>query len=97
MQSAEVLRSKFTTLNQELRTKNKELSTEYKELINKTVVEVSPSYFRPTEVDLLIGNPAKAKEKLGWEAKTKLNELVRLMVKEDFQEVTLKWYTLNNV
>jgi len=84
-------------LNQELRTKNKELSTEYKELINKTVVEVSPSYFRPTEVDLLIGNPAKAKEKLGWEAKTKLNELVRLMVKEDFQEVTLKWYTLNNV
>ncbi|MBI5807012.1 MAG: GDP-mannose 4,6-dehydratase [Ignavibacteriales bacterium] len=90
VQSAEVLSSKFTTLNQEqrtknkeLRTKNKELSTEYKELINKTVVEVSPSYFRPTEVDLLIGNPAKAKEKLRWEAKTKLNELVHIMIKSD--------------
>jgi GDPmannose 4,6-dehydratase len=36
---------------------------------------------------LLIGNPAKAKEKLGWEAKTRLNELVRLMVKADFEKV----------
>lgn len=60
--------------------------------LSSTVVEVSPSYFRPTEVDLLIGNPAKAKEKLGWEAETKFSELVRLMVKADFEKVLIKGY-----
>ena len=50
----------------------------------KVVVEVSPKYFRPTEVDLLIGNPAKAKNELGWEAETKLAELVKIMVNADF-------------
>jgi GDPmannose 4,6-dehydratase len=51
------------------------------------VVEVNPKYFRPTEVDLLIGNPQKAKEKLGWEAKTKLDELVRIMVRADLESI----------
>ena len=46
----------------------------------KTVVKVDPKYFRPTEVDLLIGDPSKAKEKLGWEAKTTIKELVSEMV-----------------
>ena len=49
----------------------------------KVIVEVSPEFFRPTEVDLLIGDPSKAKEKLGWEAKTDLKELVRLMIRAD--------------
>lgn len=48
-------------------------------------VEVNPSYFRPTEVDLLIGDAGKAKEKLGWEAKTTLEELVRKMVQYDLK------------
>jgi len=52
-------------------------------ILNAEVVSVSPKYFRPTEVDLLIGNPTKAKEKLGWEAKTDLNELVSKMIKSD--------------
>lgn len=56
------------------------------------VVEVSPSYFRPTEVDLLIGNPRKAKEKLGWEAKTKFEDLVKLMVDADVKKVIEKGY-----
>jgi GDPmannose 4,6-dehydratase len=60
--------------------------------LSSTVVEVSPSYFRPTEVDLLIGNPAKAKEKLGWEAKKKFSELVSLMVKADLLKVIEKGY-----
>jgi GDPmannose 4,6-dehydratase len=60
--------------------------------LSSTVVEVSPSYFRPTEVDLLIGNPAKAKEKLGWEAETKFSELVSLMVKADLLKVIEKGY-----
>jgi len=55
--------------------------------LNSVVVSVSPKYFRPTEVDLLIGDPSKAKEKLGWEAKTDLNELVRIMVESDFKKV----------
>lgn len=46
-------------------------------------VEVSPEFFRPTEVDLLIGNPKKAKEKLGWAPKLTLAELVARMVEED--------------
>jgi GDPmannose 4,6-dehydratase len=46
-------------------------------------VEIDPRYFRPTEVELLIGNPAKAKEKLGWEPKTSFDELVRIMVEAD--------------
>jgi GDPmannose 4,6-dehydratase len=48
-------------------------------------VEVNPKYFRPTEVDLLIGDASKAKEKLGWKAKTTLEELVHIMVKYDLE------------
>ena len=44
------------------------------------LVEIDPRYFRPTEVELLIGDPTKAKEKLGWEAKIGLEELVSEMV-----------------
>ena len=44
------------------------------------LVQIDPKYFRPTEVDLLIGNPAKAKEVLGWEARIGLEELVSEMV-----------------
>lgn len=49
----------------------------------RLLVEVSPEYFRPSEVDLLIGNPQKAKEKLGWASKTPLEELVRVMMEHD--------------
>ncbi len=50
----------------------------------KSIIKINPHYFRPTEVDLLLGNPAKAKEKLGWEAKTKFADLAKLMTKADF-------------
>jgi len=49
----------------------------------KCLVEVDPRYFRPTEVDLLIGDPAKAREKLGWTHATPVRELVREMVAAD--------------
>merc|ERR1712032_1464245 len=49
----------------------------------KTVVAVDEEYFRPTEVDLLIGDPTKVKEKIGWVAKTSLDELCREMVESD--------------
>jgi len=60
--------------------------------LGQVVVEISPSYFRPTEVNLLIGNPKKAKEKLGWEAKTKFEDLVKLMVEADVKKVMGKGY-----
>jgi GDPmannose 4,6-dehydratase len=53
----------------------------------KTLIKVDPRYFRPTEVDLLIGDPAKAKRLLGWEATTTLAELVSEMVREDLKAV----------
>lgn len=52
----------------------------------KTVVEIDPNYFRATETDLLIGDPTKAKEKLGWEAKIGLEELVSEMVSTAYNE-----------
>lgn len=51
----------------------------------KTVVKVSEQFYRPAEVDLLIGNPAKAKQKLGWEAKTNLETLCKIMVEADLE------------
>ena len=51
----------------------------------KVVVKVNPEFFRPAEVDLLIGDAGKAKEQLNWSAKTNLNELCAMMVKADLE------------
>ena len=51
----------------------------------KILVEVDPRYFRPTEVDLLIGNPEKAYKQMGWKHKHTLDELVKEMVKADIE------------
>jgi GDPmannose 4,6-dehydratase len=53
--------------------------------IGKEVLAVDPKYFRPTEVDLLIGDPTKAKEKLGWECKYDLQALVKDMMQSDLK------------
>ena len=53
--------------------------------IGKTVVSVDPEYYRPTEVDLLIGDPTKSKTQLGWEPKYDLAGLVKEMVASDLQ------------
>ncbi len=49
-------------------------------------IEIDPRYYRPTEVDVLIGDASKAKEKLGWEPKTKFKDLVKIMVKADCEK-----------
>ena len=59
----------------------------YDAATNRLVVEVSPEFFRPSEVDLLIGDPSKAKQKLGWHSKTSLAELVRVMIASDREQV----------
>lgn len=50
-------------------------------------VVIDPAFYRPAEVDLLLGNPQKAREKLGWEAKTSLKELINMMVDADICRV----------
>ena len=52
---------------------------------NQAVVRIDPSYFRPTEVDLLIGDASKAREILGWKAKTKFEDLIKIMVDADLE------------
>ncbi|PZU82689.1 MAG: GDP-mannose 4,6-dehydratase [Chryseobacterium sp.] len=58
---------------------------EYQLEIGKTVVKIDPQYYRPTEVDLLIGDPTKSKTKLGWEPKYDLEGLVKEMMQEDLK------------
>jgi GDPmannose 4,6-dehydratase len=53
----------------------------------KILVEVSPEFYRPAEVDVLVGDYSKAKKILGWEPKTTFKELVRIMVEEDLRRV----------
>ncbi len=58
----------------------------YDRKTGKLVVEVDPRYFRPAEVELLIGDATKAKEVLGWEAKVGIDELVEIMMTHDIKE-----------
>lgn len=53
----------------------------------KVLVQINPKFYRPAEVDLLIGNPAHAKDKLGWEPTTTLEQLCRMMVEADLRRV----------
>lgn len=53
----------------------------------KTIVRIDPYYFRPTEVELLLGDPSKAKSVLGWEPKVKFHELVEMMVDWELSEI----------
>ena len=56
------------------------------EKTGKVLVEVDPKYFRPTEVELLVGDPSKARKKLGWVPKVHFQELVKMMVEADLNE-----------
>jgi len=53
---------------------------------NKTIVAVDPAYFRPTEVETLLGDPSKAKNNLGWEPKITFEQLVKEMTQSDLEE-----------
>jgi GDPmannose 4,6-dehydratase len=58
----------------------------------RVLVEVSPRYYRPTEVDILIGDPSKAARLLGWTPRVKFDELVRIMVASDLEKVRRRGY-----
>jgi GDPmannose 4,6-dehydratase len=59
---------------------------------NAVLVEVDEKYFRPTEVDLLLGDPTKAEQKLGWKREYQLEELVNDMMKSDLHLMTKDQY-----
>lgn len=65
---------------------DKGLNLGAKDLLGKTIVRVDPRYFRPTEVETLLGDPAKAKAKLGWVPETSFEELVQEMVTFDLDK-----------
>ena len=58
----------------------------------KTIVGINSKYYRPTEVETLLGDASKAKEVLGWEVKTPFSELVKMMVQSDWEKVKKRGY-----
>ena len=56
------------------------------------LIEIDPRYYRPTEVELLLGDYSKAKKELGWEPKIKFNKLVELMIESDWEKVKKRGY-----
>jgi GDPmannose 4,6-dehydratase len=68
----------------------------YQIKVGKEIIKVDPRYFRPTEVDILIGDPSKAKKKLGWQATTNLEELVNDMMESDLKLMTKDQFLIEN-
>ena len=63
------------------------IAFDYVDLNYEDYVVIDPKFYRPAEVDLLLGNPEKAKNILGWEAKTSLEDLIKMMVDADLRRV----------
>lgn len=72
-------------LNMEIRWEGTGIDEKGYEANGKCIVQVDPRYFRPTEVETLLGDPTKAKQKLGWVPKISFDELVQEMVREDYK------------
>jgi GDPmannose 4,6-dehydratase len=82
------LNPKNTIDEQDLSDEDKEIARSFlNSHLNQPVVRVNPRYFRPTEVDLLLGDPSKAKNDLGWEPKTTFESLVKIMVSSDYNKI----------
>jgi GDPmannose 4,6-dehydratase len=98
----EFVRLAFKEVGIELEFKGKEINEtaivvkcnnpEFQLKIGKEVLSIDPAYFRPTEVDLLIGDPTKAKEKLGWVPEHDLAFLVKDMMQSDVKLMQKKLY-----
>ena len=66
---------------------------EFQLKLGKEILSIDPTYFRPSEVDLLIGDPTKAKEKLGWNTEYDLESLIKDMVQSDIKLMRKKYLT----
>jgi len=58
----------------------------------KTLVEVDPKFYRPTEVDILVGDATKARTMLGWQSKTRFEDLGRMMARADDEKVARRGF-----
>lgn len=84
----EFVEAAFKEVNIEITWKGENVNEKgFNKKTGKVLVEVDPKYFRPTEVDFLLGDPTKAKKKLGWEPKTPFTGLVKMMMEEDINNV----------
>ncbi|EFA79662.1 GDP-mannose 4,6-dehydratase [Heterostelium album PN500] len=82
----EFVEKSFREINITIKWRGEGLDEEgYNEGTGDVLVKIDPRYFRPTEVDLLLGNPAKAKRELKWEIKTSFDDLVKEMVAKDVE------------
>ena len=82
----EFIEASFKELDISIEWKGKELKeVGINKESGKEIIKMDPRYYRPTEVEQLLGDPTKAKEKLGWEPKVKYDELVKIMVKADHE------------
>jgi len=82
----EFVEAAFNEVGIRIRWKGKGVDEKGHDNSGKVLIEVDKRYFRPTEVDTLLGDPSKAKEKLGWSPKVTFKELVSEMVREDLKE-----------
>ena len=83
----EFIEASFAVLGEEISWKEKGVSeVGVLKSSGKIVVSINPRYYRPTEVELLIGDSTKAKEELGWKPKTKFKDLVKIMVGADLKK-----------
>lgn len=73
----------------------KGLEEEYIDENGKAIIKIHPGYFRPTEVDLLLADPTKAKIKLGWVPEIKFKELVKIMCEHDLKLAEKDYYLKN--
>jgi GDPmannose 4,6-dehydratase len=64
---------------------SEEQETAVDTVTGKIVMRINPKFYRPAEVELLIGDPARAKAKLGWEPKTTLEQLCQMMIEADLR------------
>ena len=89
----EFIETVFTELEMDLAWKGeKEDEIGISKKDGQTLVEVDPRYYRPTEVELLMGDATKAKNKLGWVPKTTFRELAKMMAHADFEKVKKRGY-----
>ena len=76
----------FAEVGIHIRFEGNDVSEEGVDIVTgKTLIKIDPRYFRPAEVDLLLGDATKAREKLGWTSKVTFEELVKIMTKADWE------------
>jgi GDPmannose 4,6-dehydratase len=82
-----IVRSSSSTLTSTSEARFSALTSASTLNVGDVLIEIDPRYFRPTEVEFLLGDPTKAKKKLGWESKVRFKELVKMMVDADIKNL----------